>query len=254
MAEGGGIAWDKVELLPGNSETFPTERKVSHYFAARATDAVPVRVGKEQEKLLFYRGVGNFAPPLSVRYPGDGKIELRNTGSDPIPFAIAFENQNGTVGYRVVRDLKGEVSINPPATDGNIATLHNELAKELIAAGLYEKEAAAMIETWRDSWFEPGTRVFYVMPRAQVDAVLPLKIDPAPANVARVFVGRVEVLSPWTERQITDANQRQDVATLKKFGRFLEPFAVQMRLTASPAIVQAKRDLENTYFNGLNCR
>lgn len=254
VAEGGGIAWDKVELLPGSNETFPMEKRESHYFAARATDAAPLRAGKEQEKLLFYRGVGNFTPPLSVRYPGDGKIELRNTGNDAIPVAIAFENQNGTVGYRVVRDLKSQISIDVPAMNGDIARLHKELARELVAAGLYEKEAAAMIETWRDSWFEPGTRVFYLMPRAQVDAVLPLKIDPTPANVARVFVGRVEVLSPWTERQIVDANQRQDVVTLKKFDRFLEPFAAQMRLTGSPAIVHAKRDLENAYFNGLECR
>lgn len=254
VAERGGITWDKVELLPGSNLVFPSENsKPSHYFAARATDAAPLRVGKEQEKFLFYRGVGSFAPPLWVRYPGDGKLELRNKSKSAIPLAIAFENQNGRIGYRVVRDLTGEVSIDPPKMDGSIAALHKELAQELIAAGLYEKEATAMIETWRDSWFESGMRVFYIMPQAEVNAVLPLSIAPTPAAIARVFVGRVEVLSPWTESQIRDANQRQDVAALKKFGRFLEPFAAQMKLSG-PALAHAKRDLENTYYNGLNCK
>jgi hypothetical protein len=253
-AERGGIIWDKVEVLPGSDLVFPFEKKASHYFAARATDAAPVRSGKEQEKLLFYRGVGSFAPPLWVRYPGDGKLELRNTSKDMIPLAIAFENQNGAIGYRIVRDLKGEASIDPPKMGGDISTLHKELARALVAAGLYEKEAAAMIETWRDSWFEPGTRVFYIMPGADVDAVLPLTISPAPSKVARVFVGRVEVLSPWTEQQIRDANQRQDVAALKNFGRFLQPFAAQLRLTGTSTIEHVRRDLENMAYNGLNCR
>jgi len=48
-----------------------------------------------------------------------------------------------------------------------------------------------------------------------------------------VFVGRVEVLSPWTRQTIQDAVDRQDMAPLKKFGRFLEPFAAQMQAKTS---------------------
>ncbi len=57
------------------------------------------------------------------------------------------------------------------------------------------------------------------------------------------FVGRVEVLSPWMVQRISDANQHQDLVVLKKFGRFLEPFAAQMHVTGSPAIEHVKRDL-----------
>ena len=38
-----------------------------------------------------------------------------------------------------------------------------------------------MIDTWRDSWFEEGMRIFYILPRKAVDGVLPLKITPSPA-------------------------------------------------------------------------
>jgi hypothetical protein len=94
--------------------------------------------------------------------------------------------------------------------------------------GLYQKEALATVETWHDSWFEEGMRVFYVVPRPQTDALLRLKITPAPDSTARVFVGRVEVLSPWTRQTIQDAVENRDLETLKKFRRFLEPFAAQM--------------------------
>jgi hypothetical protein len=244
--EHGGISWNSVQLIPGNSPT-PPSGKPNHYFAARNTDATPLRVQDEDEKLLFYRGVGNFVVPLRVRYPGDGTLEIRNLGPDTIPVAIAFENQGGKIGYRVVRDLKGEVSIEPPALTADGTKLRSELARELIAAGLYEKEAAAMIDTWRDSWFEEGSRVFYVVPRAEVDRVLPLQIQPAPAQIARVFVGRVEVLSPYTERTVAEANRTADVATLKRFGRFLEPFAAQMKLAGSPALIAAQRELAIDY-------
>ena len=54
-----------------------------------------------------------------------------------------------------------------------------------------------MIETWRDSWFEEGMRVFYLVPRSLVDRELRLSVQPAPARIARVFVGREEILSPY---------------------------------------------------------
>src|SRR5438132_371630 len=62
-----------------------------------------------------------------------------------------------------------------------------------LSYGLYPKEAAAMVDTWRDSWFEPGSRLFYVAPRQAVDAILPLNVTPAPGSVVRVFVGRIEL-------------------------------------------------------------
>ena len=110
-----------------------------------------------------------------------------------------------------------------------------------------------MIETWRDSWFEEGARVFYIYPQQQVDTLLPLSINPKPASTTRVFVGRVEVLSPWTRETIQTAMTTSDVATLTKFGRFLEPFLKQIpnnpNLAASPnriAWEQAQQKIQKT--------
>src|SRR5258708_14331268 len=118
--------------------------------------------------------------------------------------------------------------MNLPELSGNIDRLRQEIEVDLIAAGLYPKEAHAMVETWRDSWFEEGTRVFYFVPRSMVDTVLPLTINPAPQQIERVFVGRVEVLTPAGEQDIVTALATGDVAVLEKYGRFLSPYLSQI--------------------------
>src|SRR6266576_1709619 len=44
--------------------------------------------------------------------------------------------------------------------------------------GLCQDEAHAMVEAWRDSWFEEGSRLLHIVPAAFVDGVLPLSINP----------------------------------------------------------------------------
>jgi hypothetical protein len=242
----GGIEWESIQVLPGENLKFPGGKGASRYYAARETDAAPIRsvtqTGSQQEKLIFYRGIGSFEAPVRPKYLSDGKIEIRNAGDQPIPLAIVFENRGAQLGYRIVRGIRDVINVEPPEMTGNLAQLRQQLAGELVEFGLYKKEALAMVETWHDSWFEEGTRIFYIYPRAQVDAVLPLSIEPMPDAIARVFVGRVEVLSPWTRQTIQNAAAKEDMATLKKFGRFLDPFATQMK-AQSPFMQQAEAEI-----------
>jgi len=221
----GRIEWDGVDVRPADRPEFPVENTASHYYAARATDSAPIRAGQQQEKMIFYRGMGNFPVPLQPKIASDGELEIRNTGVDPIPLVVLFENQGGKAGYRVGRELKVSLTLDTPELTGSsINRLREEIEEDLVAQGLYAKEAHAMVETWRDSWFEEGTRVFYIVPRAMVDSVLPLTITPEPGQRARVFVGRIEVLSPWMESNIKTALVTGDVPSLEKYGRFLQPF------------------------------
>ena len=96
-----------------------------------------------------------------------------------------------------------------------------------------------MIETWRDSWFEEGTRLFYMIPRASVDAILPLDIEPRPAEVVRVFVGRLEIITPEMQTEVEHAVRQNDLPTLRKHGRFLEPIAKSLEARFSSASDQA---------------
>lgn len=253
--KGKKIAWNSVEVLPGANLEFPTATGDSHYFYARNTDSAPLRVGDQQEKLLFYRGIGGFQVPLRPKFSSDGKIEIRNAGPDPIPLVIVFENHAGKIGYRVVHGIADAVTVDPPEMTGDLRQLRQDLAGELAGFGLYRKEAEAMVETWSDSWFEEGTRVLYVYPRNQVDALLPLSIAPKPAATDRVFVGRVEVLSPWTQQTIRTAMSAGDVATLTRFGRFLNPFLDQMRridanaaqsIRTNTFLLQARQEIQKS--------
>jgi len=225
---GGGIEWNRVEIRPGENPVLPVSQGPSHYFAARATDAAPVRVNGQWEKLLFYRGVGNFGVPVEAKYATDGRLHVRNTGTDALPVAIYFENRGGKSGYRLARGVQSSIEWDAPAHSGNAEQVRRELVMELVGAGLFPKEAQAMVETWRDSWFEEGTRVIYLVPRSIVDDVLPLQMAPAPAAVERVFVGRVELLAPWRKAEMLAASEP---SVLVRAGRFLEPFAAQIART-----------------------
>jgi len=135
----------------------------------------------------------------------------------------------------VVRTSGGNVVIDRPELTGTMESLRQELRGILTAQGLFPREAAAMVETWRDSWFEEGARLFYVLPQEAVDALLPLRIDPKPARVTRVFVGRVEIVTPEIETEVAQAIRTSDRTVLRKYGRFLEPISrvVEARLAAT---------------------
>ena len=245
---GGNIEWSRVDVVPGAAQEFPAAGDGSHYYAARETDSAPLRVGEQSEKVLFYRGIADFGVPLEPRFLADGRLQIRDFGESRIPLAIWFENQGGRIGYRVLRDLRDKALVDPPELTASLEAVQRELAGTLVAAGLYAKEAAAMIETWRDSWFEEGTRVFYLVPRATVDAVLPMHIAPRPASLERVFVGRVEVLSPAMARTLQTALANGDTNTLARCRRFVRAWMDDLqaagRVRISPAAAAFLRRAE----------
>lgn len=227
---GGSIVeWRQVRLLPGPDLNYPKTEGASRYYAARNTDATPLRVDDEPEKMIFYRGLGDFTPPLQAHYVEPGSLQIRK--AQPIPFVIAFENQHGAVGFRIAENVTGTVTMRAPELTQDLAQLQSDLVRRLTGLGLYPKEAAAMVDTWSDSWFSEGSRVLYIVPRSKVDALLPLTITPSPASLARVFVGRIDLLSPRTEATLKRAVRSGDSETLNQFGRFLEPFVTQIQRT-----------------------
>lgn len=230
------IEWNDFIAQPGAKENFPVERGRSHYYPARETDAAPLILGDEQkverEKFLFYRGIGFFDLPLSVGLKDD-QVIVRNAGWDEIAQVILFENREGKSGWRIHGSLKGEATIARPALDRPVEPLFREFEKTLVGQGLYEKEAAAMVKTWRDSWFEEGLRVFYILPRNATDAILPITIKPQPPELARVFVGRAEIITPEMEKEILTAvkmfaenspkARAAAINSVRRYGRFADP-------------------------------
>lgn len=76
--------------------------------------------------------------------------------------------------------------------------------------------------------------LLYIAPRSAVDAIVPLTITPTPSAVARVFVGRMEIVTPATRRDVRLALATNDRATLEKYGRFLQPIGDRVLAEVSP--------------------
>jgi hypothetical protein len=218
----GAIEWQNIKVEPNTTPALPTETEPSRYYAARGTDSAPIAVGDQHEKFLFYRGVGDFQVPLSARVGANGTIAIENSGAQAVPIVILFENREGRLGYRNAGEVKDAVTLDSPSLDSSLPVLRTELETALIEQGLYPKEAQAMVETWRDSWFEEGMRLIYIVPSRAVDAFLPLHVDPAPSQIARVFVGRIELITPETKRSVVDAIASGDWPAIERYGRFVD--------------------------------
>ena len=219
----GAIEWRNVKIQPYTSLALPVENGPSRYYAARGTDAAPLSVDGQNEKFLFYRGVGRFQVPLSATLSADNKVSTENRGHDPVPFVILFENRGGRIGYRNAGAVEQAVALDPPALDGSFEPLRYDLETALVAQGLFPKEAHAMVETWRDSWFEEGSRLIYIVPSPAIDTILPLQVEPAPSQTARIFVGRIELITSETKRAVEQAIAKGDRSIIDRYGRFLDP-------------------------------
>jgi len=225
--EDGSIAWDAVTVAPNLADDFPRENAGSHYYTARETSAAPVSVrglaGEQREKFLFYRGVSNVSLPLSAIVLPSGSIQFDNRTAQPIPALILFERRGDKLGYHIVTSPQTRAILETPSVSGTLDSLRSDLEDLFVAQGLFRDEARAMVTTWRDSWFEEGSRLFYIVPRTYVDSILPLSITPVPAQLVRVFVGRIELVTASTQRSVENALASRDRATLEKYGRFLDP-------------------------------
>jgi hypothetical protein len=236
------ISWPHISIKPGTSPVFPTDRASSHYYAARETDAAPIQVGGQDEKFLFYRGVAGFPVPIAAVLEADGRVRVTNLSRHALPGVMLLHKQGRSFGYRVRGELApgADVVLDPPS-GGSLADLRQELERTLVRQGLYPREAKAMVETWRDDWFNDGTRVFYVVPAADVDAILPLTISPKPASVVRAFVGRMEVITPQGEADVARALAANDAPVLDAYGRWLGP--ISDRILAKAATPEARQAL-----------
>src|SRR5439155_2241729 len=78
----------------------------------------------------------------------------------------------------------------------NLGKLRADMRVTLIEDGLFADEADALLNTWELSYFKSaGLRLFFLVPRASTDHYPPLEI-PVPAQVSRVRLGRIELVTP----------------------------------------------------------
>jgi hypothetical protein len=212
------VEWRNLDFEESGAVDLPREGKANHYYAAREVASRPIvsSVGlhsgyePESEQMLFYRGVGDFSAPLRLRFKADDQLRLSNVGKDAIRHLHVLEVRQGMGRMTKVASLEPSADKEitfPGSTPRPLSQLADELEYSLVAglqeSGLYLDEAQAMVNTWKDSWFEEdGTRVLYVLSRKWTDKILPIAIDPVPDELTRVMVGRAEILRPSVEREM----------------------------------------------------
>jgi hypothetical protein len=227
------IWWTDFQINPAERLPMAGAGETSHYFAARETDAAPINVNGQAEKFLFYRGLADFDVPLSSRIEGNGHVSVANLDSLALPLVILFENRGGRIGFSLTRDVRTTATFPRPPLGTPFDSLRAELERALVSSGLYEKEAKAMIATWKDSWFEEGLRVFYLFPPETIDKILPLTVNPVPDRVVRTFVGRMEIIPAETIETVKKAVEEGNVAAVMAHARFFAPIADQI-IAAAP--------------------
>ncbi len=192
---------EKGQAVPA---AFPAVSAEDHYGRARETDsavieAVDAKRDSHFEKFLFYRGLGDFTLPLKLVALGQERFEVANSSADASGALLLMRIEKGSVRFTRHDPIspRSVVEITLSSTESTVDELVDATVRELVLAGLYEKEALAMMNTWRTSWFgETGTRLLYLLPEKLTDELLPLSVKPAPQERVRVLVGRLETITP----------------------------------------------------------
>jgi hypothetical protein len=224
------LAWNDLKL-GGDGAAFP-ETQEHVWLAPRKVDAAQVtNVDGESERYLFYRGVGHLRNPLratmdrkagTIALSANFNQVLKGDEKTRIPqLWLISVQQDGRCAYRQIdgfdmtRDTQAELASagyrfekNDYAA-GNRDRLEAEMHAALVADGLFDDEATAMLATWQRSYFiSSGLRVFYLVPRAWTDHYLPLSLS-READVSRVMIGRLELIG---DEQRATLDRMSDVA------------------------------------------
>ncbi len=253
----GMLEWRNLRVLGHNARvSLPKIEATSHYAAAReAREAHAVQFSHNgemhTERFLFYRGLGDFEPPIRAEALGNDRFRFTTTQKSQWPCVFLVSAKDGQVRWSVQDNVTGSHEFRLISATRNKDMGVERLISELREAGLFEPEARAMVNTWRDQWFaEHGTRFLAIMPADVVDSTLPLRIEPKPIETKRVFVARLEILTPELERQIEsvmstgDAGHEATWTRLREhfgwMGRFLPP-AVDRVEALTPNIARIER-------------
>ncbi len=201
----------------------------------------PQPIIPQVDRVIFYRGGGYIQMPARVATEDDHTFTLTGDRNylvkaffavQSTPKGIAWQRLDGFALPADENKAPVTTFVFPDAVAREIAipALRKTVIETLVKEGLSCEEAAAMVETWNDLWFgESGTRVLSIQPEAWVAQTVPLAIEPAPAEVKRVYVARLEILTKASENGLLElladkSSPKQAAPRLKALalGRFTE--------------------------------
>jgi hypothetical protein len=206
----GGLHWKGIELrdtvrLPRTSDPV--------WLAPRNVKATAVATAGEGERYLFYRGVAHLDALLQTRTLSNTVVLrsparmlwLEGESTTIAKVWVLDVSANGFIAYVERANLTLDKSrpgaelarvrrfITSDYSTSRRAELRTSMKRALTDGGLFDDEAEAMLETWRDSYFRtPGLRVLYIVPAEWTSYHLPLRIS-TPHTLTRVLVGRIDL-------------------------------------------------------------
>jgi hypothetical protein len=209
----GSLRWRDVSLSA--SASFPPTS--SHvWLAPRRVRSTAVTSSGEAEQYLFYRGVAHLdalvqteLAPTELRLRAPAKLQWLSAPTMTIgALWLVDVRPSGGIAFRelgpmaIAKDSAGrEVRRVPLFTSRDysssaITDLRRSMKHALIARGLFDDEADAMLSTWEESFFRaPGLRMFYLVPSEWIAYHLPVEIS-TPHQLTRVLVGRIDLARP----------------------------------------------------------
>ncbi len=225
------------------------------YSYARNVDSNYIQVANgnkpEYEKFIFYRGLGQFNPRFQMTSKdGNLSIEIPKSGTAiPVAYLMNVTAAGEVFGVPVHGLSAGNTARINSSRIAEIMSGHGKvfridalkamLAHDLTVTGLFADEALAMIATWENGYFKvPGLRMLYILPRNEVESILPMQVSPQPSELNRAFVGRIEILLDVEESEIINMVTRQGyLFDPESLGRFAEP-----KLRRALEVYQARDD------------
>lgn len=243
----GLLVWKNFDLVPGPAQQLARVPEGAWWWTiCRDTDSTPINVDGVIEKFLFYRGrLADVPALLRVDGGADKKYTLTNTKrAEAVEHVLVVNVEKGKASAIYIRSIGASKDVSVDLSDSKDARpiaefapeMRQKLAEYLEEAGLFPKEAAGMARIWQKDWFETeGVRVIYLNPPLATSSLMPVRIDPQPAETVRTYLIAVECLKDSIENVI-----RQTIAKLGD-GKYAVREAAQRKLVqlgkkAEPAL------------------
>jgi hypothetical protein len=208
----GGLHWRGLSLK--EAVTIPQTSSDAWLAPRRVRSVGVVTPSGEGERYLFYRGVAHLDALVQTKL-SRGEVQLRapqrlhwlRAPSMTIANLWLVDiRPDGSAAFReytqigIAKDAASRELRRVPlftATDyttARLGDLRRAMKQALMAAGLFEDEAEAMLETWKESYYRTsGLRIFYTVPDEWLSYFLPLRIS-VPHELKRVLVGRIDLM------------------------------------------------------------
>lgn len=246
----GRMSWDVTLKRPDDVKQYATTTPHSIWNPARVTKANTIQVnanGTEEERFIFYRGLGEFSVPLKLTLKNIGTdnllVTLRNESDEKIPslFYIQSSKKDGVLKSMVLPSLDPhQVKTFESKNASSALNLKEQLKVALMSSGLYADEAMSMINTWNKSYFHTeGERLLYILPQGWTEKILPMKVNPVPEKLTRVLVGRIELFSKNSQKKLE--------MLLGQKGLMKDDHLLEAKLNAT----SMSSDMKNNFINQL---